>query len=124
MARLPVLAVGIGIYLPPMVSSALFLGAVLGWLIERALRRRALAAGADLEAYADKPRQRGILVASGLIVGESLVGVLLAAIIGFTGKDAPLAVVSGAFESTGQWLGLVALVLVLIAFARRILPSR
>lgn len=123
-ARLPVLAVGIGIYLPPMVSSALFLGAVLGWLIERALRRRALAAGADLEAYADKPRQRGILVASGLIVGESLVGVLLAAIIGFTGKDAPLAVVSGAFESTGQWLGLVALVLVLIAFARRILPSR
>ncbi|WP_039790502.1 OPT family oligopeptide transporter [Herbaspirillum huttiense] len=123
-ARLPVLAVGIGIYLPPMVSSALFLGALLGWLIERALRRRALAAGADPEAYADKPRQRGILVASGLIVGESLVGVLLAAVIGFTGKDAPLAVVSGAFESTGQWLGLVALVLVLIAFARRILPSR
>jgi putative OPT family oligopeptide transporter len=123
-ARLPVLAVGIGIYLPPMVSSALFLGALLGWLIERALRRRALAAGADPQAYADQPRQRGILVASGLIVGESLVGVLLAAIIGFTGKDAPLALVSGAFESTAQWLGLVALALVLIAFARRILPAR
>ena len=73
---------------------------------------------------AERARFYPMLVASGLIVGESLVGVLLAAIIGFTGKDAPLAVVSGAFESTGQWLGLVALVLVLIAFARRILPSR
>ncbi len=123
-ARLPVLAVGIGIYLPPMVSSALFLGAVLGWLIERGLRRRARAAGADVDAYADKPRQRGILVASGLIVGESLVGVLLAAVIGFTGKDAPLALVSGDFESTGQWLGLAALVLILVAFVRRIMPAR
>jgi putative OPT family oligopeptide transporter len=123
-ARLPVLAVGIGIYLPPMVSSALFLGAVLGWLIERGLRRRARAAGADFDAYADKPRQRGVLVASGLIVGESLVGVLLAAVIGFTGKDAPLALVSGDFESTGQWLGLAALVLILAAFVRRIMPAR
>ena len=123
-ARLPVLAVGIGIYLPPMVSSALFLGAVLGWLIERGLRRRARAAGADFDAYADKPRQRGILVASGLIVGESLVGVLLAAVIGFTGKDAPLALVSGDFESTGQWLGLAALVLILVALVRRIMPAR
>jgi len=107
-----------------MVSSALFLGAVLGWLIERGLRRRARAAGADFDAYADKPRQRGILVASGLIVGESLVGVLLAAVIGFTGKDAPLALVSGDFESTGQWLGLAALVLILVAFVRRIMPAR
>ncbi|HZG19945.1 MAG TPA: oligopeptide transporter, OPT family [Herbaspirillum sp.] len=123
-ARLPVLAVGIGIYLPPMVSSALFLGAVLGWLVERVLRRRARAAGADLDTYADKPRQRGILVASGLIVGESLVGVLLAAVIGITGKDAPLALVSPDFEATAQWLGLAALVLILVAFARRILPAR
>ena len=123
-ARLPVLAVGIGIYLPPVVSSALFVGALLGWFIERALRRRALAAGADVAAYADKPRQRGILVASGLIVGESLVGVVLAGVIGFTGKDAPLALVSGSFESIGQWLGLAAFALILLAFARRIMPAR
>src|SRR3954447_22707594 len=43
-ARLPPLAVGIGIYLPPTVSVTLVIGAVLGWLIDRALRRRALAA--------------------------------------------------------------------------------
>ncbi|MBP0599062.1 oligopeptide transporter, OPT family [Herbaspirillum sp. LeCh32-8] len=123
-ARLPVLAVGIGIYLPPVVSMALFFGAMLGWLIDRALRRRAHAAGKDLDAYAEKPRQRGILVASGLIVGESLVGVLLAAVIGFTGKDSPLALVSSGLENIGQWLGLAAFLLILFAFARRILPAR
>ncbi|WDZ96299.1 oligopeptide transporter, OPT family [Herbaspirillum sp. WKF16] len=123
-ARLPVLAVGIGIYLPPVVSMALFFGAVLGWLIDRALRRRAAAATADFDAYAEKPRQRGILVASGLIVGESLVGVLLAAVIGFTGKDAPLALAPAGFEGIGQWLGLAAFLLILLAFARRIMPSR
>lgn len=44
--------------------------------------------------------------------------------IGFTGKDAPLALVSGSFEPIGQWLGLAAFVLILLAFARRIMPAR
>ncbi|WP_343584032.1 oligopeptide transporter, OPT family [Herbaspirillum sp.] len=123
-ARLPVLAVGIGIYLPPTVSMALFVGAVLGWLIDGGLRRRAAALGQDFDDYAERPRQRGILVASGLIVGESLVGVLLAAVIGFTGKDAPLALVTGAFEGIGQWLGLLAFLLILWSVARRVLPAR
>ena len=38
-------------------------------------------------------RERGLLLASGLIVGESLMGLLIAALIGFSGKDAPLALV-------------------------------
>lgn len=122
-ARLPVLAVGIGIYLPPTVSMALFLGAVLGWLLKRILDNRAKAAGTDPDHYADRPLQRGILVASGLIVGESLIGVLLAALIGFSGKDAPLALTSG-FDDVGQWIGLVAFLLILWGFAKRILPAK
>ncbi|MBB5393759.1 MULTISPECIES: OPT family oligopeptide transporter [unclassified Herbaspirillum] len=123
-ARLPVLAVGIGIYLPPTVSMALFFGAVLGWLIDGRLRQRAAAAGQEFDDYAERPRQRGILVASGLIVGESLVGVLLAALIGFTGKDAPLALAADVFDGIGQWLGLLAFLLVLWSVARRVLPAR
>ncbi|MEZ1441364.1 hypothetical protein QVM41_34585, partial [Pseudomonas shirazica] len=41
--------------------------------------------------YAEEPKRRGVLLASGLIVGESLMGILLAGVIGATGEDAPLA---------------------------------
>ncbi len=93
--KLPVLAVGIGLYLPPTVGVTLGLGAVLGWLIDRGLRREAA-------------KRRGVLIASGFIVGESLVGVALAAVIGATGNQAPLAVVGDSFAATSQWVTLVA----------------
>ena len=123
-ARLPVMAVGIGIYLPPTVASVLVVGAVLAWIIERILKKRAEKAGVPYAEYAEGPMQRGVLIASGLIVGESLIGVLMAGIIGFSGSDAPLALVGGDFETTAQWLGLVVFILVAIAFARRVLAKR
>jgi putative OPT family oligopeptide transporter len=123
-ARLPVLAVGIGIYLPPTVSAPLVVGAVLAWTIEKMLAKRARTAGVPYERYAETPNRHGVLLASGLIVGESLVGVLMAAIIGATGKDAPLALVGQSFEGTAQWLGLIVFGLVCWAFARRVLAVR
>ena len=123
-ARLPVLAVGIGIYLPPTVSAPLVVGAVLAWVIERILAKRALAAGVPYERYAEVPNRHGVLLASGLIVGESLIGVLMAAIIGATGTDAPLAIVGASFEGAAQWLGLIVFALVCWAFARRVLAVR
>ncbi len=104
-ARMPVLAVGIGIYLPPTVSAPLVLGAVLAWLVGRALQRRRSAGRADDDAIAGAER-RGVLIASGLIVGESLVGVVMAAVIGASGKDAPLAIVGTSFAPIASWLGL------------------
>jgi putative OPT family oligopeptide transporter len=92
-ARLPVLAVGIGIYLPPTISSALVVGAVLSWWLLRTERKRAEARGDDVPTVLAHAERRGTLLASGLIVGESLVGVALAAVIGLSGKEAPLALV-------------------------------
>jgi putative OPT family oligopeptide transporter len=80
--RLPPLAVGIGIYLPMSATFAVVLGAVVGDWYER---RVAHLPGAD------RAQRLGVLVASGLIVGESLFGVLIAALIVASGKDAPLA---------------------------------
>ena len=110
-ARLPVLAVGIGLYLPPTVGVTLAVGAILGWIIERQLRGR---------PDAERAGRRGVLIASGLIVGESLVGVAMAAIIGASGSQAPLAIVGAGFNDVAQWLGLAVFAVVAIAFWRRV----
>ncbi|MFJ1301367.1 OPT family oligopeptide transporter [Pseudomonadota bacterium AL_CKDN230030165-1A_HGKHYDSX7] len=120
-ARLPVLAVGIGIYLPPTASAPIVVGAFLAWVLSRRLRRRAEAEGESYEAHADAPNRRGVLIASGLIVGESLVGVLLAGVIGFSGQDAPLALVGAGFEGTARWLGLAVFAVVAVWIGRRVL---
>jgi putative OPT family oligopeptide transporter len=122
-ARVPVLAVGIGIYLPPTISVTIVIGAIVGWLINRALRRRATAAGLDPEAALERPGRRGVLLASGLIVGESLIGVLMAGIIGASGNQAPLALVGAGFVPIAQWLGLAAFVLVCVAFYTRVVSA-
>ena len=123
-ARLPVLAVGIGIYLPPTISSALVVGAVLSWWLLRTERKRAEARGDDVPTVLAHAERRGTLLASGLIVGESLVGVALAAVIGLSGKEAPLALVGEGFGTTAQWLGLAVFVLVCVGFCRRVLAAR
>lgn len=84
---LPPLEVGIGIYLPPSLQTLLVVGAVLGYLLE--LRMRAQGQKA-IEAY----QCRGTLFSSGLIVGESSVGVMIAAVVavsfGGGSKDKPM----------------------------------
>ena len=100
---LPPLAVGLGIYLPPTIGLTLAVGAALGWSLQRGLRSAKARLGADWAAAA---AERGLLLASGLIVGESLMGLLLAALIGFSGQDAPLALVGEGF-APAMWLGLL-----------------
>jgi putative OPT family oligopeptide transporter len=96
--RLPPLAVGIGIYLPPTVSAAVVCGAVIGHIYNR---RAARSADGAL-------RQRmGVLTASGMIVGESLFGVMLAGLIVASGKSEPLALVGDGFATAGSILGLL-----------------
>jgi putative OPT family oligopeptide transporter len=94
--RLPVLAVGLGIYLPAASSAAIVLGAILSWLLGRALRNR---------PNREASLRRGVLLASGLIVGESLFGVTLAMLILGTGAQEPLALLPAGFEPTAEWLG-------------------
>ncbi|ANN66393.1 OPT family oligopeptide transporter [Bordetella bronchialis] len=121
-ARMPVLAVGIGIYLPPTVSAPLVLGAVLSWLAARALQRRVAAGQAD-RAAVERADRRGVLIASGLIVGESLVGVVMAAIIGASGREAPLAIAGPDFATAASWLGLAVFLAVAWLFLRRVLAG-
>lgn len=98
--RIPPLAVGIGIYLPMSATFAVVVGAVLSHWYER----RARAA-----ANPDRAERLGTLVASGLIVGESLWGVINAGLIVGFAKDAPLGLVAEDF-ALAPWLGLLGFV--------------
>ncbi|AVP58456.1 OPT family oligopeptide transporter [Pulveribacter suum] len=114
---LPPLAVGLGIYLPPTIGVTLAVGAALGWLVQRGIRAWGQQRGTAWVAAAE---ERGLLLASGLIVGESLMGLLLAALIGFSGQDAPLALVGEGF-APAMWLGLASFAALALFFYRSVL---
>jgi uncharacterized oligopeptide transporter (OPT) family protein len=106
-ARLPPLAVGLGIYLPTSTTLMVVVGALVGaWFDKRA----------DQRPNADATKQLGVLLASGLIVGESLLGVIVAALVAFSDKlgfanhDAPLALVGEGFATPAIWIGGIAFV--------------
>jgi putative OPT family oligopeptide transporter len=98
--RIPPLAVGIGIYLPMSATFAVVIGAVLSYFYNKHIQR---------SPNPERAERLGTLVASGLIVGESLWGVLNAALIVSLANDAPLALVPEDF-APGPWLGLIAFV--------------
>ena len=108
-ARMPPLAVGLGIYLPTSTTLMIVVGAVVGWYFDRR---------ADRGAKPEATKQLGVLLASGMIVGESIIGVIIAAIVVFSGKDAPLALVGDDFGTAAIWLGGIAFVVVNVLLYR------
>jgi putative OPT family oligopeptide transporter len=106
---LPPLAVGLGIYLPASTTAPVVVGAVLGWAYNRWARN---------QARPDAAKQLGILVASGLIVGESLFGVLLAGVIVLSNKASPFGIVGDAFAPAANVIGALAFVAAIAALLR------
>jgi putative OPT family oligopeptide transporter len=102
--RLSPLAVGMGIYLPMSATLPVMIGAVIGWWYNR---RAAATPGPE------RAQHLGVLVASGMIVGESLFGVLLAGLIVGLNNDAPLALVAGNF-APATMIGIASFVLLIV----------
>ena len=117
--RLPPLAVALGIYLPVSATVPVSIGTFVALIADYALARRAKALGQPLEKVAAAPQRRALLLGSGMIVGESLFGVLNAFIITAAGgNQAVLAVVGDDFAGTAEWLA-SAVFLVLCLFSYR-----
>ncbi|MCX7514196.1 OPT family oligopeptide transporter [Frateuria sp. STR12] len=108
-ARLPPLAVGLGIYLPTSTTLMVVVGALVGaWFDRRADRGR----------NGDATKQLGVLLASGLIVGESLLGVVVAAVVAISGSQTPLALVGEGFETPAIWIGGIAFIACIVVMYR------
>ena len=102
---LPPLAVGMGIYLPMALTLLIPIGALLGHFYDKWAAR---------QTNAEFAQRMGVLLATGLIVGESLFGVVFAGLVAATGKDAPLALVE-----ENPWavpVSILAFVLIVLAF--------
>jgi putative OPT family oligopeptide transporter len=91
---IPPLAVGLGIYLPTSSTLMIVVGAVVGWFYDRRAARTARPAATI---------QLGVLLASGLIVGDGVIQVVIALIKSFSGKTSPLALV-GPDGLLGKWI--------------------
>lgn len=119
---LPVLAVGIGIYLPPSINMPLIIGAFLAWFINRRIVKLG-----DKRISA-KAERFGTLFSAGLIVGESLMGVILAFIIAASvtsgGSEAPLSLNLENWDTIGEVLGLIVFIAGLAIFAFRVLRAK
>lgn len=126
---LPPLAIGMGIYLPPALETPLVVGAVIGYFVNRYLRKRAAKRAGDLaDQDVEICNRRGVLFSSGLIVGESIIGVIIAAIIVISvtsgGSEAPLQLAGKGFEDTAEWLGLIVFVAVAIGLVRLVVGQK
>ncbi len=123
---LPVLAVGMGIYLPPSVNMPIFMGSLIAWWIKSHISKNSTLANRDYNLK--QAERRGTLFAAGLIVGESLVGVILAMIIAVSvtngGSDAPLSIVPENWDTTGKIMGLIAFIATIVFLAKRVLGSK
>ncbi|WP_448221411.1 OPT family oligopeptide transporter [Gordonia iterans] len=114
--RLPPLAVGMGMYLPMALTLIIPIGAFIG---------RAYDNWADRDrADAARKKRLGVLMATGLIVGESLYGVLFAGVIAGTGKEEPLALpfLGEGYSTAAQVVGVfvfVGLIVWLYSFVRK-----
>jgi putative OPT family oligopeptide transporter len=99
--RMPILAVAVGIYLPFHLSVPIFIGGLIAYLTSGKIKHDE-----------KNMNQSGLLLASGLITGEALLGILLAVPMMLNeiyGWSIPTDM--AVFENPGPWIGVIFMVL-------------
>jgi putative OPT family oligopeptide transporter len=108
--------ISVGMYLPFPTTMAIFLGGVIKWLGDTVAARRGVKDERMLEAIGNK----GLLVSSGFVAGEALMGLVLAGLVAAEVKLTKGALVSAA---TGHWLGAVVIVALAVFMVNRSLTA-
>ncbi|GBC81855.1 hypothetical protein HRbin10_00968 [bacterium HR10] len=107
--RVPsVMLIAVGMYLPFYSTAAIFVGGLFRAILDAALRRRSLA-----ESERERVENIGILLASGLIAGESITSIVLAFLF-IGGITLPKPIVASAIMGGTAMLVFVITALVLI----------
>lgn len=123
---LPPLAVGMGIYLPASVNMPIFIGTLLSYFCMRQIKKQYQQTEEQQRAMKEADR-RGTLMAAGLIVGESIIGVLLAMVIVISiashHSESPLAMDLHNWAVMGQCLGLAVFLAGIAIVVRQIMKK-
>ncbi len=106
--RMPALAVGLGIYLPPEIIMPVVVGGVMSLLVKKPWQK-AQKDPAIKEAALAK-HQQGVLLACGMVAGSALIGVILAIPFVLKGSADALSVVSPGFMPYAGILGVITFV--------------
>lgn len=115
MVELPALGFALGMYLPIELNTPLFLGGILAHLVNRPK-------AGTTEADAKARENRGVLIASGLMAGGAIMGVVASFVKLKWTEGFPLLTTHQAEGALGEWLGLAALValcLYVVVYSRR-----
>ncbi len=102
-----VMLFAVGMYLPLGTTFAIFVGGIIRWVTDKLRDRRGYN-----EAQKARVDNAGVLVASGLIAGEALCGLVIAGLVG-SGRDVTLVHWTPTF-----WLALAALIVLILVMVR------
>jgi putative OPT family oligopeptide transporter len=104
--QLPVLAVGVGIYLQLDSSMPVILGGILAYIVQLKLDKRYPLREAKNETKKAKHKHRGLTLACGIVAGSSVMGVLLAIPFALKQSSSALKIMPDHLNSIAGILGL------------------
>ncbi|KTD04939.1 OPT family oligopeptide transporter [Legionella feeleii] len=113
--RLSILGVAIGMYLPIASSFPLFLGGMIAMVTQWRLSKKKLS-----DEEGQLRRQRGVLIACGLVAGSALVDVLLAIPFSIFHTPNALTMVGKNWQNYGIMLGIVSTLILAYWIERRV----
>lgn len=106
--RCAVLAVGLGVYLPPEITTPIIIGSFINLAVRISMGK----VKNDKKAVAQKEasQQSAILLCCGLVAGAAIMGVILAVPFMIMGSADALAIVPASFAGAANLLGLLSLI--------------
>jgi putative OPT family oligopeptide transporter len=116
--RLPVLAVGLGIYLPMSISSPVVIGGFLAFFAHKNLMKMKAKKLVTAEKITNR-EHNVLLLACGMVAGAALMGVILAIPFAIAQNADVLRLVMG-FSETANILSIVVTILLIVWFYRTV----
>lgn len=122
--RLPVLAVGVGIYLPLDSSVPVIIGGFLSYFVQARLNQIYNRKDPSVEDKINKSRHLGLLLCCGIVAGASLMGVLLAIPFAIKQSSDALKIMPEQFSSFSGILSILVTVILCAWIYRSVLKAK